>query len=41
LNSLVRGYCVERIGLNAGKIRAYVKYQEKREHLAKQGKLKF
>ena len=35
-----RGYCVDTVGLDAEKIRAYVKYQEKRERLAEQGQLK-
>ena len=37
----VKGYCADTVGLDAEKIRAYVKYQEKRERLAEQGKLKF
>ncbi len=36
-----KGYCVDTVGLDAEKIRAYVKYQEKRERLAEQGRLKF
>jgi len=36
-----KGYCVDTVGLDAEKIRAYVKYQEKREQLAEQGRLKF
>ena len=37
----LKGYCADTVGLDAEKIRAYVKYQEKREQLAEQGKLKF
>ena len=37
----VKGYCADTVGLDAEKIRAYVKYQERRERLAEQGKLKF
>ena len=37
----IKGYCADTVGLDAEKIRAYVKYQEKRERLAEQGKLKF
>jgi putative transposase len=36
-----RGYCVDTIGLDAEKIRLYVKYQEKRERQAEQGRLQF
>ena len=36
-----KGYCVDTVGLDAEKIRAYVKYQERRERLAEQGQLKF
>ncbi len=36
-----RGYCVDTIGLDEEKIRKYVKYQEKRERQAEQGRLKF
>ena len=36
-----RGYCVDPIGLDAEKIRLYVKYQEKRERQAEQGRLQF
>lgn len=36
-----KGYCIDTVGLDAEKIRAYVKYQEKRERLAEQGRLKF
>ena len=31
-----RGYCVDTVGLDEEKIRAYVKYQEKREREAEQ-----
>jgi len=35
-----KGYCADTVGLDAEKIRAYVKYQEKRDQLAdKQGRL--
>ena len=37
----IKGYCADTVGLDAEKIRAYVKYQQKREQLAEQGKLKF
>lgn len=37
----VKGYCADTVGLDAEKIRAYVKYQERRERLVEQGKLKF
>ena len=37
----VKGYCADTVGLDAEKVRAYVKYQEKREQLAEQGRLKF
>ena len=37
----IKGYCADTVGVDAEKIRAYVKYQEKRERLAEQGKLKF
>jgi putative transposase len=37
----VKGCCADTVGLDAEKIRAYVKYQEKQERLAEQGKLKF
>ena len=37
----IKGYCADTVGLDAEKIRAYVKYQEKRDQLAEQGKLKF
>jgi REP element-mobilizing transposase RayT len=37
----IKGYCADTVGLDAEKIRAYVKYQEKRERLAEQGKLRF
>ena len=37
----IKGYCADTVGMDAEKIRAYVKYQEKRERLAEQGKLKF
>jgi len=36
-----RGYCVDTIGLDAEKIRLYVKYQEKRERQAEQGNFQF
>jgi putative transposase len=36
-----RGYGVDPIGLDAEKIRLYVKYQEKRERQAEQGRLQF
>lgn len=36
-----RGYCVDTIGLDAEKIRLYVKYQEKRERQAEQGRFQF
>ena len=36
-----KGYCADTVGLDAEKIRAYVKYQEKREQRAEQGQLKF
>jgi len=36
-----RGYCVDTIGLNEEMIRKYVKYQEKKEKQAEQGRLKF
>ncbi|MEA3275048.1 MAG: IS200/IS605 family transposase [Pseudomonadota bacterium] len=36
-----KGYCADTVGLDAEKIRAYVKYQEKREQLAEQGRLSF
>ena len=31
-----KGYCVDTVGLNAEMIRAYVKYQEKKERLEEQ-----
>jgi putative transposase len=31
-----RGYCVDTIGLDEEKVRAYVRYQEKRERMAEQ-----
>jgi len=37
----VKGYCADTVGVDAEKLRAYVKHQEKRERLAEQGKLKF
>jgi putative transposase len=37
----VRGYCVDTVGLDEEKIRAYVKYQEKREREAEQKDLDF
>ena len=36
-----RGYCVDTVGLDEEKIRAYVKYQEKREREAEQNNLDF
>ncbi len=36
-----RGYCVDTVGLDEEKIRAYVKYQEKREREAEQKDLDF
>ncbi len=36
-----RGYCVDTVGLDEEKIRAYVKYQEKREREAEQNDLDF
>ena len=36
-----RGYCVDTVGLDEEKIRAYVKYQEKREREAEQRGLDF
>ena len=36
-----RGYCVDTVGLNEEMIRAYVKYQEKRERKAEQKDLDF
>ena len=36
-----KGYCADTVGLDAEKIRAYVKYQEKRERRAEQGELRF
>lgn len=36
-----KGYCVDTVGLDDEKIRAYVKYQERREQRAEQGQLKF
>jgi putative transposase len=38
---LARGYCVDTVGLDEEKIRAYVKYQEKREREAEQKDLDF
>jgi len=37
----IKGYFADTVGMDTEKIRAYVKYQEKRERLAEQGKLKF
>jgi putative transposase len=31
-----RGYCVDTVGLDEEKIRAYVRYQERRERIAEQ-----
>ena len=36
-----KGYCPDTAGCDPEKIRAYVKYQEKRERQAEQGQLKF
>ena len=36
-----RGYCVDTVGLDEAKIRAYVQYQEKRERQAEQRGLEF
>lgn len=36
-----RGYCVDTVGLDEAKIRAYVQYQEKRERQAEQHGLDF
>jgi len=36
-----RGYCVDTVGLDEAKIRAYVRYQEKREQQAEQRGLEF
>lgn len=36
-----RGYCVDTVGLDKAKIRAYVQYQEKRERQAEQRGLDF
>jgi putative transposase len=36
-----KGYCAYTVGLDAEKIRVYVKYQEKRDQLADQGRLNF
>ena len=36
-----RGYCVDTVGLDEEMIRAYVKYQEKRERKAEQKDLDF
>ena len=36
-----RGYCVDTMGLNEGKITQYVKYQGKREKLKEQQRLNF
>ncbi len=35
-----KGYCVDTVGLDSEKIRAYVKYQEKQEKRIEQGQLK-
>jgi len=37
----VKDYCADTVRLDAEKIRAYVQYQEKREHLMEHGRLKF
>lgn len=34
-----KGYCVDTVGLDEEKIRKYVKYQERKERLAEQGRL--
>ena len=34
-----KGYCVDTVGLDEEKIRQYVKFQEKKERLAEQGRL--
>jgi putative transposase len=36
-----RGYCVDTIGLDEEKVRAYVRYQEKREKLSEQRDLDY
>ncbi len=36
-----KGYCVDTVGLDEEKIRAYVRYQEKRERIAEQRTLDF
>ncbi len=36
-----KGYCVDTIGLDAEKIRAYVRYQEKKERMAEQRGLEY
>jgi len=36
-----RGYCVDTVGVNADMIRKYVKYQEKHERDAEQGRFNF
>ena len=36
-----KGCCADTVGLDEGKIRAYVKYQEKQERRQEQGQLKF
>jgi putative transposase len=36
-----RGYCADTVGLDAEKIRLYVKYQEKRERQAEQRGFRF
>ena len=35
-----RGYCVDTVGLDAEKIRLYVKYQEEKERRAERGQLR-
>ena len=36
-----RGYCVDTVGLDESKVRAYVRYQENRERQAEQRGLEF
>jgi putative transposase len=36
-----KAYCADTVGLDTEKMRAYVKYQEKREQSAERGRLKF
>ena len=37
----IKGYCADTVGLDAENIRAYAKYQEKREQQVEQGRLTF